>query len=104
MTPWPPSQSIAQRPIDHTFIMSEVFRISQSLLYTRDDRTWAPAVFNELIEKSIPRASSQVVLLTGILRALWATTPRTTTSICVAISPTRLRSPPVAHSNEVAEW
>jgi len=33
--------------------------------------SWTAEVFYEAVEKSLPRASTQAVLLMGILRALW---------------------------------
>ena len=94
----------------HSAVNYGTFRISLCLLYTHDHLSWTAAVFNEAVEKLLPRPSNQAILLTGILlRALWDHDASDhPSSLCIHLpDPTllrSLRSPPTTYSNEVTEW
>ena len=93
----------------HSAVNYGTFRISLCLLYAHDHLSWTAEVFHEAVEKSLPRPSNQVILLTGILRALWDHDASDhPSSLCIHLpEPTllrSLRSPPTTYSNEVTEW
>jgi len=86
----------------------EAFRISVSLLATRDHRHWTSTLVHDCIPKYMPRPTAQTLLLTGILRALGDHQAMVDDSklktFCSDQSLTRsLKSPPSTHSNKVLD-
>ena len=93
----------------HSAVNYGTFLICLCLLYAHDHLSWTAEVFHEAVEKSLPRPSNQVILLTGILRALWDHDASDhPSSLCIHLPEPMLlrslRSPPTTYSNEVSEW